>query len=573
MCVLVTSAVVLGVGAIAGIVTASAVCCVVVIVTVVLVTCRRRKRRPQCGNLYASSEISTVCHIPVENNPAQRRAPETLPGGLQNAGPPPYRMRRLAVDGVTAETFSAEGALASSSAAELPSFDEPPPPYDVVINGGAISDGTVRRSSRGRSLEGETLNQPWEDLRRQRSQTPSSRQFYSEGRSSNLDVPDSRSNFSPVATDDEHVYEDPLALSAAGSDPQTVLPHQILARNHLISRRYSILPSSSSDDVSAGHSPVVRDTRRRFDSSTPLHFLNLPLWTDNAPPTGPYHISPIVPTPAPTRHSGAFSVQPPEVLRCDDGDASLARRWFLSETCTLPSRRAGNKIHLGTTALGSRPDSAGRHRQQRGSGDCLVDQSVRQAGRSTARRDDRPPVRTYSEDSGPPRSSTPAASFPHYSDGFDVDEPSQSYAGRSGIDAYRYRMQGQGLRRMSDDDRIGSDFRRTRAQRDRPNRGQYEAWNRLLRRDILNQQNFPRDDYYHHSNSSTTPPVAWHLSRDDTHNLSREQMLNLSRRNQPTSCDYRHVSRPPDGSSRPFIVADGCADAQRNIERLRPTCV
>lgn len=475
------------------------------------------------------------------------------------------------------ETFTAEGTLASSSAAELPAFDEPPPPYDVVINGGAIGDGadhgsTARRSSRGRSLEGETPNQSWQDLRRQRSQTPSGQQFYSEGRASNLDAPDSRSNFSPVATtDDEHIYEDPLALSAAGSNPQRALQQQILARNHLISRRYSILPSSSSDDVSAGHSPVVPDTRRRFDSSTPLHFLNLPLWTDSAPPTGPYHISPIVPTPAPTRHSGAFSVRPPEVSGCDG--ASLARRWFPSETCTLPSQRAGKKIHLGTTALGSRPDSAGRHRQQRGSRDHLVDQSAQRTGRSTARRDDRP-VRTYSEDSGPPRSSTPVASFPHYSDGFDVDELCQSYAaGRSGVDAHRYRTQSQGPRRMSDDNRIGSDFHRTGTQRDRPNRGQYEAWNRLLRHDIPNRQNLPRDDYYHHSNSGTTPTAWWHLSHDDTRNLSREQVLNLSHRNQPTSCDYRHVSRPPDGSSRPFIVADGCADAQRNIERLRPTCV
>lgn len=263
-----------------------------------------------------------------------------------------------------------------------------------------------------------------------------------------------------------------------------------------------MLPLSGGGDIAVGHSPYVANARQQFDNSTPLHFLDLSSRSGNTSPSGLYHISPIVPTPAPARHSGLISGEP------IGPGASDARELYPSMTCTLPSQRT-NKIRLGTTALAGRPDSAGSRRQrsnwQRGAN---REYPANQAGFRPVRRDEHP-MQCYFEGSDPSRSSAARASYPYYSDDPDFSElQQQSRSRRPRVDVGDRGTQNTtiGAQWQMSDIPIGPNFGRpqltqkTRSGITRPS----EICDPLLLQDLLDRQNPSRDRRQDH-----------HLDADD----------------------------------------------------------
>lgn len=598
---------VLGVGAIAGIGVACALCLFLIIFLIIFALSRRRKRHPPCGTFRSSSEISTICRLSTDASTIQRQIQEALHQPVHSAEPPPYAVRHLAVEGSCTEASTTDEATSPSHRPGLLAFDDPPPPYDVVINDnvGELEErvanvqgcsGEGRRPSRSQTPAVETLDRSRRGQRNQRSRLPASQRYSymssSEGPSS-IDPLESESNFSHTESNlsrfsnvgSEHIYEDPLTLASMAdgpNNPQLCLRSSTLRRTQPRSNHSAMLPLSHGADVSLGSS-VGPNSHYGFSPvqiSSPSNY-NLDLAGSNAPLVeGPYHISPIVPTPAPSRHSGLFFAQPATGYPSSDypgGVLSHPQSHYPAATSTLPSQRTA-RIRLGTTALGNRPESANRRQSRRsGSREFPVNQPTWQPVRQPERRDQHQ-MQTYFDGSSQRKKSASRSSFTPYRDEASADELRQSRAsqGRRPSDLYERRRQDEPFSRQDYDLAYSANIANLCGSRNQPARSRQQCsdlrdFPRASSRDRLAMQS----DSQPFSRATGKSPMSY-SSCDNTSVSSHEQMLEAANReDQRRHPNHRRelTNYQDKSSSRPLVVADGSADVPYNVEYLNPTRV
>lgn len=596
---------VLGVGAIAGIGVASALCLLLVIFVIIFALRRRRKRHPPCGTFRSSSEISTICRLSTDASTIQRQIQEALHQPARSAEPPPYAVRHGAVGGSCTEVSTTDEAAAAPSRGGSGSlaFDDPPPPYDVVINDnpseleGRMSNvqgclGEGRRSSRSQTPAAETLDRSRRGQRNQRSRLPAVQRYSymssSEGPSS-IDPLESESNFSQTESNvsrfsnlgSEHIYEDPRTLASVADDgpnPQQLgLKSSTLRRNQLRNNHSAAMmqPLSRGADASLGSSVGLNSHYgvSPIQMSSPSNY-DLDLAGSNAASVevGPYHISPIVPTPAPSRHSGLFYAQPSAAgypsLDYPGGVLShQSQSHYPAATSTLPSQRAA-RIRLGTTALGNRPDSANRRQSRRsGSRELPVSQPTWQPSARQPDRRDQHQMQTYFDGSSQRKKSASRSSFTPYRDEASADELRQSRAshGRRPSDLYAPRRQEDPFS-LQDSDlaSFSANTANLYGLRNQPTRSKKQCSDlrdvpRAASRDRLVMQPYSScDNASVSSHEQMLDPVS---NRED-----QRPRQNHHRRGELTN--YQDKS-----PSRPLVVADGSADVPYNVEYLYPTRV